>query len=101
MLKRGKYNQIINIFYIHKAILYYLFGNFSKSLEKTTIAIKSSGLILGDYNITRQNLYHSLALLALYPDTRKRDQRSYLKKGTVKPENDEKVGAPCSHEPHA
>ncbi|MHC4269809.1 MAG: AAA family ATPase [Planctomycetota bacterium] len=79
ILKRDRMNLEISILYSHKAILCYLFRDFSQSLENMTIAIKSSDFVFGDYNITRQNLYHSLALLALYPESERNEQRRYMK----------------------
>ncbi len=79
ILKRDGMNMEITILYTHKAVLNYLFGDFSHSLENMVMALEVSELVFGDYNITRQNLYHSLVLLALYPKVERSEQRRYMK----------------------
>lgn len=80
ILKRDRMNLEITMLYTYKAILCYLFGDFLQSLENMAIAKRVSVFLFGDYNVTRQNLYHSLAMLALYPESERREQRHYLKK---------------------
>ncbi len=80
ILEKSKEKRTIAIFHILKAVLYYLFEDFSQSLENVKIANRfPSKVLLGDYIVTRLNFYHSLALLALYTEAKRQDQKNYLK----------------------
>ena len=59
--------QLFNI-YFYKSFLSYLFGDYETAIEHAKLAIDHSGFLKANYVYTLLNLYHSLALLAHYPD---------------------------------
>ncbi|MCP5003761.1 MAG: AAA family ATPase, partial [Planctomycetes bacterium] len=79
ILEKSKDKRTIAMFYMHKVVLYYLFEDFSQSLESVKMANRFSKVLWGDYSISTLNFYYSLVLLSLYPEATRQDRRNYLK----------------------
>ncbi|HJW85527.1 MAG TPA: ATP-binding protein, partial [Candidatus Brocadiaceae bacterium] len=65
--------------YINKLLLSYTFGNYRQALEDARAVKKHYFAILGHYHVVIYNFYHSLTLLALYPEIQAHEQRCSLK----------------------
>lgn len=65
--------------YINKLLLSYTFGNYHQALEDIQALKKHYFAILGHYHVVVYNFYHSLTLLAPYPETLAHEQRRSLK----------------------
>ncbi|MBF8276404.1 MAG: putative ATPase [Candidatus Brocadiaceae bacterium] len=65
--------------YIIKLLLSYTFGNYHQALKNIRAVKKHYFAILGHYHVVIYNFYHSLTLLALYPETQAQEQRRSLK----------------------
>jgi predicted ATPase/signal transduction histidine kinase/CheY-like chemotaxis protein/tRNA A-37 threonylcarbamoyl transferase component Bud32 len=84
------------IYYIHKAQVYYLHGNFEQGLSVLNLAKENLTFILGSYSKTISNWYDSLARLALYLTTSNEDQPAYLEQVTQNQQQMQKWQASCS-----
>ena len=65
--------------YVNKLLLSYTFGNYHQALEDSRATKKHYFAILGHYHVVIYNFYHSLTLLALYPELPGNEQRRSLK----------------------
>ncbi|MEP0912359.1 trifunctional serine/threonine-protein kinase/ATP-binding protein/sensor histidine kinase [Leptolyngbya sp. GB1-A1] len=66
--------------YVAKTMLAYHFGDYAQSLQHAITAVDYAGGGTGTLALATHNLYHSLALLALYPDAPLLEQEQYLEK---------------------
>ncbi len=75
-------NNVVCLFHFYclKAGLLYLFKEYNQSLEQAKLAERYIEGGFGALPLTAHNFYYSLALLALYPHSSKRQKRAYLKK---------------------
>ncbi len=65
--------------YINKLFLSYTFGNYYQALEDARATKKYYFAMLGHYHVIIYNFYHSLTLLALYPETQAHEKRRSVK----------------------
>ena len=98
LIKLEKNNNIMSLFsiYFSKALLFYLFKEYSPSITNASLAEKYVDGLCGLLNVPVHNFYYSLALLAQYPNASKNEQRRYLRKVTL---NQKKMKHWADHAP--
>ena len=69
-----------HLFYIHKLILFYMFGEFSQAVENATSAELYLDGVIGSLNIPLFYFYDSLPRLAMYPSVSELQQEHLLLK---------------------
>lgn len=71
---------VVSLAYNAKAMLNFMFQNYAQALENSTLFEQYEEAVAGFYVVSLNNFYHSLSLLALYPQAAKGEQKQYLKK---------------------
>lgn len=66
-----------------KSMLDFFFGNYAEALEKSRLFEKYEESVAGFYLVSLNNFYHSLSLLALYPQADQGEQKQDLKKVVI------------------
>ncbi|MEG4201839.1 serine/threonine-protein kinase PknK, partial [Microcoleus sp. Pol12A5] len=80
ILIEAKSFMVVCLVYNAKTMLNFLFRNYAEAWENTSLFEKYAEAASGLYVVAVNNFYFSLSLLALYPATRKGEQKQYLKK---------------------
>ncbi|MEG4089484.1 AAA family ATPase [Microcoleus sp. Pol12B4] len=88
--------QSLFSFYFGKAMLYYLFRNFVRSVENSALAIQYAEPVVTTMIYSDSNFYYSLALLALYPDLETSEQAETI---DIVIENQQKMEKWAFHAP--
>ncbi|MCC5647286.1 AAA family ATPase [Nostoc sp. CHAB 5824] len=73
-----KSGTVLYIFYVAKTILLYHFGEYDQALKQAQLAHQQAGAAFGFMQVAILNFYHSLALLAHYPQVQPSYQQTYL-----------------------
>ena len=79
-LIESKNNLVIFVVYLAKSWLNYMFKDYVKSAENARTASSYSEAVMSMMYVPLHNFYYSLALLALYPNVSKTEQKKHLKK---------------------
>lgn len=74
----AKSGTVLFVFYVAKTILTYSFGAYPQALQNVALANEQRGAALGFMQVAILNFYHSLALLAAYPQATHLEQQCYL-----------------------
>ncbi len=73
-------NAYLGITYVYKLMLSYLFGNYRQALDNALTSGKYHEAMFGHHEIPIRNLYYSLTLLILYPESKNSEQKQYVKR---------------------
>lgn len=76
--QRTKSFSALCLYYIHKALILYLFEQYDLAFSILALAKNNLIYIRGNYATANYNLYDSLTRLALYPAASKEDQQAHL-----------------------
>ncbi|MEG5044834.1 AAA family ATPase [Microcoleus sp. B4-C1] len=79
-LIESKNNLVAFVVYLYKSWLHYLFKDYANSVKNAMTASNYSDAVMSMMYVPIHNFYYSLALLALYPNASKTEQKQYLKK---------------------
>ena len=79
-MKEANNNTGMAYGYLAKLILSYIFRSYHDALENAILMDEYKQNLIGTIDVTQNNLYYSLTLLAHYPDVAKKEKKQYLKK---------------------
>ncbi len=79
-LIEGKSFVLVCLAYNAKAMLNYMFKNYTEAVENSRLFEKYEEVAAGFYIVSVSKFYYSLSLLALYPQAEKKEQKQYFKK---------------------
>lgn len=79
ILRAHNDNHSLANLYVNKLLISYTFCNYNQALEIVLTMKKYYFAMLGHYHVVIYNFYHSLTLLALYPEAHGNEQRRSLK----------------------
>ncbi len=79
LLKAQDYTAL-HALYVYKAMLCYLFNDYSQSLDNIMASEDHSKSVIGEYSVPLRMFYHSLTLLALFPEAQSKEQNQYMEK---------------------
>lgn len=73
-------NNVTSLFaaYVAKLILLYLFKDYTQAIDNAKLASEYISSVMGMMTVSIHNLYYSLSLIALYPNTKPEIQLEYL-----------------------
>ena len=76
-LIRRKGNPALTHYNVMKAFVFFLNGEFREALKCIMLAKDRLSFVSGSFSTAVHNFYHSLILLALYPESPKKNQKEY------------------------
>ncbi|MBD1938345.1 ATP-binding sensor histidine kinase [Microcoleus sp. FACHB-68] len=77
-LIEAKTGTVLFVFYVAKTILLYQFRDFEAAIKSASLAAEQAGSAFGFMQVAVLNCYHSLALLAHYPQANPSEQQQFL-----------------------